>query len=298
MPYTVPEPREWLTAYARVQSVTDREILRVLRDANADITRMLREMASRPGIGAAVRREQLQTVKRNLLREQAVIFRRIGDIITARRLEAASRVVALEMRIAGVLLTGAGRSDLIDPLREGLLRGLERTVEVAVTRMTQSRFPLAERIYKTRLWMDGRVERMVNSALVRGLSVREFAAEARDFFAHNTPGGVRYASLRLARSEINNAYHAIAVNHAAEAPWVEGVRWYLSGSHPKPDICDDLANRDLGLGPGVYRPRDVPRKPHPQCFCYVTPIVVDEDRFLDSLIAGRYDDYIRRTTGI
>lgn len=299
MPYTAPEPQEWISAYARVQRITDREILRLLRESYRDVSRMLNEMARRPGVGAAVRREQLQTVKRNLLREQAAVYRRMGDIVGARRLEAMARAVALETRVAGVLLQAAGRADLIEPLRAGLMRGMEQTLEIAVTRMTQSQFPLSERIYRTRLWLDGRLDRMINSALARGLTVREFAREALDWFNPNTPGGVRYASLRLARSEINNAFHAVAVNQVAEAPWVNAMQWHLSRSHPKADDCDRLAREDqFKLGPGRFRPRDVPRKPHPQCFCYITPVVVDEDEFLDHLIAGRYDGYIKQTTGI
>lgn len=299
MPSTMPEPRDWLTAYARVQRITDREILRLLREAHRDVSRMLTEMARRPGVGAAVRREQLETVRRNLLREQAAIYRRLGDIISARRLEAMARAVTLEARVAAVLLEGAGRRDLVEPLRNGLMRSMEQTLETAVTRMTQSRFPLAERIYKTRMWLDGRLDRMVNSALARGLTAREFAKEARDWFNPDTPGGVRYASLRLARSEINNAYHAVAVNQVADAPWVDGMKWHLSRSHPKADECDTLARRDdYRMGSGIYPPRSIPRKPHPQCFCFVTPVTVEEDAFLDGLVSGRYDDYIKRTTGI
>lgn len=299
MPHSMPEPREWLTAYARVQRLTDREILRVLRDGYRDVSHMLNEMARRPGIGAAVRREQLQTVRRNLLREQAAVYRRMGDIIGSRRLEAMARAVALESRVAAVLLEATGRADLVEPLRNGLMRAMEQTLDTAVIRMTQSQYPLAQRIYRTRLWLDGRVDRMVNSALARGLTVREFAREARDWFNPDTPGGVRYASLRLARSEINNAFHAVAVNQVAEAPWVTGMKWNLSRSHPKPDECDEYAKEDrYRMGSGVFPSRDVPRKPHPQCFCYVTPVPVGEDAFLDSLIAGRYDGYITKMTGI
>lgn len=299
MPYSVPEPNEWISAYARVQRLADRDILVMLRDAHRDVSKMLTELSRRPGIGAAVRREQLQLVKRNLLREQAAIYNRMGDIIRARRYEAMARAVQLETRVLGVLLEAARRPEMVKPLHDGLLRAMERTVEVTTTRMAQSRFPLSERIYRTRLWLDGRVERMVDSALARGLTVREFAAEARNYFNPRTPGGVRYASLRLARSEINNAFHAVAVNQVAEAPWTTGMRWHLSRSHPKPDECDRLANTDHErLGKGVFRPQNVPRKPHPQCFCYITPVTLDEDDFLDGLIAGKFDSYITRMTGI
>lgn len=289
----IPEPQEWITAYARVQKIADREVIATLQQAARDVNKMLRVLAEQNGIGAAVRRDQLAVIKRNLLREQAVVFRRLGDIVSARRLDAAARAVQLGSSIDSALLEAAGRTGQASALRTMALRGLEETVNVALTRMAQSQIPLSERIYRTRVWMDGRLDRMVNSALSRGLSAREFAAEAMDWFRPNTPGGIRYASLRLARSEINNAFHAVAVNQAAEKPWIDKMQWHLSSSHPKPDVCDQYAHggRD---GNGLYAPRDVPRKPHPHCFCYVTPQSPSEDEFLDNLIAGNYNSYLDR----
>lgn len=286
-----PQPADWSAAYARVQRLADRDVLAILQQAARDVNRMLREMAQREGIGAAVRREQLLTVRRNLLREQAVVFQRLGDVISARRLEAAARAVQLGSAVDSVLFEAAGRSGQARALAAALRRGLQETVNVALVRMTQSRIPLAERIYRTRVWMDGRLDKMIQSALLRGLSPREFAAEARAWFNPNAPGGTRYASLRLARSEINNAFHAVAINQAAEKPWIDKMQWHLSGSHPKPDICDDYAHGGA-KGDGLYPPREVPRKPHPHCFCYVTPESPSEEDFLDNLVAGRYNDYL------
>jgi hypothetical protein len=172
---------------------------------------------------------------------------------------------------------------------------LEHTVEVALTRMGQSAVPLAQRIYRTEVWMRGRVQDMINSALSRGLSAREFGREAVDWFSPNTPGGVRYASMRLARTEINNAFHAVSINHSMDKPWVEHMKWHLSGSHPKPDVCDAYSKG--GDGTGLYLPRDVPRKPHPHCLCFVTPQTVDEGAFLDALVGGKYDSYLNSKLG-
>lgn len=289
----VPEPQDWIRAYARVQKLADREVLAVLRQAARDINRQLKALAEADGIGAAVRREQLAVVKRNLLREQAAIFRSLGDKVSARRLDAAARAIELGSAIDSALLESAGRTGQASALRTMALRGLEETVNTALVRMTQSRIPLSERIYRTRVWMDGRLDRMVNSALARGLSAREFAREAMDWFSPNTPGGVRYAALRLARSEINNAFHAVSINQAAEKPWIDKMKWHLSSSHPKPDVCDQYA-KGGPKGDGVYAPRDVPRKPHPHCFCYVAPQSPSEEEFLDNLIAGNYNSYLDR----
>jgi hypothetical protein len=295
MPTAMPNPGDWPKAYARVQQIADRDILIMLQKATRDVNKMIRAIILREGhgIGAAVREEQLMLIRRNLLREQAAIFRRTGDIIRARRLEAAARAISLGSAVDSALLERAGATGQARALREAALKGLDHTVEIALTRMGQSAVPLAERIYRTQVWMDGRVQNMINSALTRGLSAREFAAEAIGWFRPDTPGGVRYASMRLARTEINNAFHAVSVNHSIDKPWVEHMKWHLSGSHPKPDVCDAYAHGGT-KGDGLYPPRDVPRKPHPHCFCYVTPDVPDEDQFLDALVGGKYDDYLNR----
>lgn len=245
------------------------------------------------GIGAAVRREQLLAIQKNILRTQAEIFRKTGDVIRARRAEAAARAIQLGDAIDLALLERAGATGQARALREAVTRGLDETVNLAILRMEQSQLPLSQRIYRTQVWMDGRIQNLINSAITRGLSAREFAAEARDWFRPDTPGGVRYASMRLARSELNNVFHAASVNHADAKPWINNMKWHLSRSHPKADVCDDYARggRD---GDGVYAVRDVPRKPHPQCFCYVTPEAPAEDEFLDNLVAGNYDSYLDR----
>lgn len=287
----MPEPSDWLRAYAKVQRAADHEIQQLLRDALRDINKTLRETSRRQGIGSAVRREQLMTIKRAMQKLQAELFRKEGNIIRARRLEAAANAIKMNGALDAVLFEAAGLTREARVLLDSFLRGLEHQIEVAVARMTGVTIPLSERIYRTSVWMDGRVERMINSALARGLTAREFAAEAADWFRPDVPGGMRYASLRLARTEINNAFHAISIENSAQKPWVAGMQWHLSSSHPKPDVCDKLAHGGT-KGNGIYTKGDVPAKPHPHCFCYITPEVIDEDLFLDRLLAGKYDDFI------
>lgn len=299
-----PEPSDWLRASLRISRASDREILDLLRQALKDVNAMLRSLARRESqmggtFSDSVRRSQLELLRRTLLRDQAAIFTRLGDIVRARRLEAASRAVGLASAVDEALFVRAGFPEIARQLQIGVSRGLERTLEVALTRIQQSAVPLSERIYRVQVWMDGRLERKINSALARGLSAREFAAEAKDWFRPTTPGGIRYAALRLARTEINAAFHAMSVNQAVDAPWTTAMRWHLSSSHPKPDACDLLARNDHErLGPGTFKPGNVPRKPHPQCFCYVTPVTVDEDEFLDKLLDGRYNGYLRQQGAI
>ena len=86
-----------------------------------------------------------------------------------------------------------------------------------------------------------------------------------------------YAARRLARTEITRAHGQATIQAAERNPFVTGVRWNLSPSHPKVDICDEHASRDTGLGRGVYRVRDVPRYPaHPHCLCNLAPVVAED----------------------
>lgn len=87
-------------------------------------------------------------------------------------------------------------------------------------------------------------------------------------------GDLRYDSMRLASTEINHAEREATIQSAERAPWVLGIKWNLSLSHPKIDICDAYADRDLyGLGRGVYPPRDVPLD-HPNGMCFLTDVLM------------------------
>lgn len=45
------------------------------------------------------------------------------------------------------------------------------------------------------------------------------------------------------------------------------AHWDLSPRHVVPDECDDIANLDVGYGPGWYPPDQWPDAPHPNCQC-------------------------------
>lgn len=86
----------------------------------------------------------------------------------------------------------------------------------------------------------------------------------------NSRGVYRSAAknaMRVARTETNIAYRRADHQRWQEMDFVLGQRVHLSRSHPKKDICDRLA--------GDYPKDFVFDGWHPQCFCYVTPILVD-----------------------
>lgn len=80
-----------------------------------------------------------------------------------------------------------------------------------------------------------------------------------------------YNSIRLARNEISMAYRTAEQLRWQQFDFILGYKIKLSDSHPRYDICDDLA--------GDY-PKDFNfRSWHPNCLCYTVPIVMSEEEY-------------------
>lgn len=302
MTQPMPDPRDWLRKHLRTMREADRQVLAAIEQARRDINKMLREVEGRPGVGAAVRQEQLQLIKRNLMREQSKLWRKIGEITRARRLESAANAIQLTQAIDTVLLVRfggiRGGAKIAQVIANAELDAAERAMDRLIARVNgDSYVPLSQRVYRSEVSINGTINRKINSFIARGLSAREAALELRQYINPNTPGGIRYAAMRLSRTEINNAAHAVTIEAARDKPWVEGMQWRLSSSHPKPDICDQLA-RGGPKGNGLYPVGSTPSKPHPHCFCYVTPTTVSEKDFINSLVGGKYDDYLDRYSNL
>lgn len=76
-------------------------------------------------------------------------------------------------------------------------------------------------------------------------------------------------AMRVARTETNIAYRRADNERWQQMDFILGQRIQLSKKHPKIDICDDLQ--------GDYPVEFVFEGWHPQCFCFVTPILIDEN---------------------
>lgn len=137
--------------------------------------------------------------------------------------------------------------------------------------------------------------------VVRGNIVRVLRDD-RPAIVTNTPGRIRvagqstgygglgsYPARRLARTEISRA-HGRAERKAAEAVPGMGIRWRLSPSHPKIDICDKHASADIGFGRGVYFAHAVPiYPPHPHCLCSLSRVPLLSDAEIVAQLRKRYD---------
>ncbi len=287
---TSPAPdRRPLNEYLRVQLRMDVELNRVLELAARQSSSRVRQLKLREGdsIGARVRVAQLSAVLAELADiQQSTWTTGIGPIIRRSYAKAHDAALKSFKAVEDLLAqaTGSTGRELIKSFQLQAQRGLE------LDRLRRAR-DLSPRVYKNAALSSGAVERQIRSGIIQGLSVRELADSVKKYISPSTPGGVAYAAKRLARTEINNAFHE-AQKIEGEAPWVRGVQWNLSNSHPakrgtgKPDKCDIYAKADpFDLGRGVYPADQVPDKPHPQCLCYMTHQTVSDEEMLDLIVA-------------
>lgn len=292
MALTAPRPDDWRIQQAIVLQSADAAVIRLLKRAQRDINAQLREIRSRPaGIGRDVREAQLNLVRRNLSEQLGKTWRELGNLIEARRAEAVARSIDFQRQQDTFTLLShgvPGGASVAENIARTEAAQSSRGIDNMMARVSGASYvPLSRRVYNSNVGINSQVDRMVNSALARGLSAQEFARELEPFVNPNTPGGMRYAALRLARTEINNAAHAQAISSVQDNPWVKRMQWHLSGSHTKPDICNVLATKGPN-GDGTYPKEAVPLKPHPQCFCYATAVTEDDDdeAFLNGLVEG------------
>lgn len=85
----------------------------------------------------------------------------------------------------------------------------------------------------------------------------------------------QYASIRLARTEINMAYREAEQLRWRQFDFIFGYEVKLSKRHPAPDICDDLK--------GKYPKEFKFVGWHPNCMCYVVPIVMSDEEYYSNV---------------
>lgn len=286
LPNNDPDRKRFLLPFVRVVARSDSD-LRGLLDSVAKETAVdIARLDLKTGIGATVRRNQFLAVQGTLAGHLASLWSSAGDLIQARRNEALQVAIEAGQDWDRDLLLRATDGEMRKMLRRMLKTVPQRNFRNMLARYTRETIPLSQKVYQTSQLAKGWVDQKVNSGLGRGLSARELAKEVRDMIRSDVKGGVSYAAMRLARTEINAANKFASEHDNAEKPFVESIEWRLSKSHPFRDICDVLAAQ------GPYPKDEVPDTPHPQCFCYQVPKVIDEDEFVKNLQGGSYDKYL------
>ena len=134
---------------------------------------------------------------------------------------------------------------------------------------------LSDRVWLSAELVERAVENYLRDAARRGVAAEELSKGLGEFL--RDPSGGMYPARRLARTELTRAFGQGTIEAAKRNPYIRGVRWRVSGRHPKADPCDVNA-RGGPRGDGVYPPGRVPPYPnHPMCKCTLSP-VVDEDK--------------------
>lgn len=276
-----------VTEYLREQIVVDAEMARVLELAARQSAARVRELRLKPGkgIGSRVRVDQLSAVLNMLGAIQHDTWTNKIQKIIQRALPRAERAAAGSLSVVESVLKNAVGESRAAGLIESFRRTVHAGLELDRVRRAQA---LSPRVYRNAALSTGAVERMIRAGIIQGLSARELAADVKKYISPGTPGGVSYAAMRLARTELNNAFHE-AQKEIGEAPWIRAVKWNLSATHKSRvrggrDKCDELAEADIyEYGRGRYPSDRVPDKPHPHCLCFITYESVSESEMLDMI---------------
>lgn len=192
---------------------------------------------------------------------------------TMMRLWAQRRDEALAAARRRVYSDGLNLSQRVWRLENGGLNDIRALLSSAFVERTNAE-DLARRI-------EGQLG--VNQDLPRWTEERLYGMDARQR-AQSTAGllrsptqrseGISYNALRLARTELQYAHHAVATEIARHAPWVLKRNVVLSPTHPKIDVCDEL----VGTNP---HPKDAELLPaHPNCLCRYEDVVMDSAAFV------------------
>lgn len=261
--------RDPLIRYLGVQSTMDAKMRRLLVEAAIQTARKIYALANKPGVGARTREAQLALFLRYIKEEQEQLWSHTIEPLIKSYLPQAVDVAENAAEYIDQVL----RSAVGDRQAEALLESIKVQARIASQFDLDARAQnLSGKVWKNVNTNAGRVQRIVQKHLITGtVNAKELANDVKRLIDPSTPGGVSYAAMRLARTEINNAFHDRQRTIAQERPWVKGVKWNLSKSHPAPDICDVYAREHSeGMGKGIYLSHEVPDKPHPHCLCWMT----------------------------
>jgi hypothetical protein len=151
-------------------------------------------------------------------------------------------------------------------------------------------FNFSDRVWQMNDYTKNSVNDIISAGVARGESAVNLSKDLRSFLLDPTlkpgttwttaikpsvsgRGTINYNALRLARTELNNAYRETLVLSNEVNPVTLGLHYNTSSSHGTSDICDVWENIDQwGMGPGNYPAGKAPID-HPNGLCYYTEII-------------------------
>lgn len=277
-----PDP---IQPYRKVQSEAEKELSKVLESTARSIR--ARVALLKPGIGGEVRKAQLNSTLAAIKRMQRSMWTGGVAPLVTRGVDDAERAAESAVET----MTRVAYASLPDAAAEILVRGLRAAAESGLkSDRARKRRELSARVYRQASLNEGKVEQLIREGLISNLSAKELAFTVYEHVSPTAKGGASYAAMRLARTEINNAFHERQLQ-GAKRPGVKAAKWNLSGSHRVPDLCNVYASHN---GTGQWGADSIPEKPHPQCFCYLTYVTTPPEEFRKRLAAGSFDDEIER----
>jgi len=280
-----------LSRYITVQRAVDKELAATLRDAANEAEKIILRLAGKKGQAATIRRAQMQLQLKQLRKLQAELW---GSVTKATELgmhRAAEAAAEAEIAVNRVLFDAGGF--VMADFDEAMRIQAQEAVQNVISRGANG-IPLSRQVYRTQALSRKLVDKAINRALLLNFSAKELAAVVKGLIDPNVRGGVSYAANRLARTEINNAFHTSQIRLREGDPWTEGMRWRLSRSHPVRDKCNDYADgvHYRGGKPGVFEVGNVPGKPHPNCLCFLTTETIGKDEFIERMARGDFDSFM------
>ncbi len=163
--------------------------------------------------------------------------------------------------------------------------------EPAHTWVDPNGYRLSTRIWKVAKSSRAALDQYLTDNIAAGTSALQMSRELEQFmyakyrkakykYRTRTPYGtlVSYPGMRLARTEITRAHGQATMLAARQNPFVKKMGWYLSGSHPKIDVCDGYAENS------PYELDAFPPYPaHPQCMCTSRPETAEHESVIQQL---------------
>ena len=278
-----------LGTFVRRTEGVDRALVKLLAEAAEDAKKAAAKLELAGKLSASARAGQQRIVVKELNDAILRTYENIGYMTIFGEKKAALAAAEAMDDLTEKLW---GSSPAMQDRRRELIRNARSGIEAFVSRQ-ENLVGLSSRLYRGGIYSNSLVQKEINKALLRGLSAEEFAKNVEGLFRNNVPGGVSYAAMRLARTEINNAFHFTQIRYTREMPWVTGYRWNRSGrANSRPHACSDYANNDsFNMGKGVFPKSDVPGKPHPQCLCFLTTETMGTGQFEKRMRSGAFDKY-------
>lgn len=261
------EDRADFIKFVHAQRATDKEVVNHLRKASVAVDGLIRSMPAN-SFSQKVRRAQYEFQRKAIEEEINRLFGKISDeihsgLVKVTEISAESKAIMASVLADTVRREGESATQRLADSFTAAGRQAARLIRNRV--LNKADIQLSPRVYRNSNFALNAVNRIINNGLAAKKSSAELAKEVRQYISPGVKGGVSYAAMRLARTEINNAYHASQIAQAVDSPYVSHTHWHLSRTHPVKDRCDILATFPGPMGPGTYQKDLTPFKPHPQC---------------------------------